>query len=357
MPVTIKDVARLAGVSPATVSLVLSNKGQVSEETRRRVLEAAQKLGYHPNVLARNLARGKTDIVLLCAFIRDDRKLSTFYGDLINSLLTAVSSSGYYLQMVVKGEFFKGHPLDKREALLDIVRNRLFEGLVLLSHWPVQYAEVSDLVREGFPFVVVNQQVEGEGVSYVDIDHYGGAKEAMMYLIRQGHTRIAHIRGPQGHRHAEERYRAYLDTLIEHGIPIRQEYIFEGDFRRLSGRKAMEELLAVRPLPTAVFCANDKMAIGALQAAKGRGLEVHKDVTIFGFDGIEAVKYTDPPIPTVEQPLGELGRVAAEILVEKIQGGEGRRVILSCNLLVWDGSSPKGETVLKENLKKEGEPT
>lgn len=357
MPVTIKDVARLAGVSPATVSLVLSNKGQVSEETRRRVLEAAQKLGYRPNVLARNLVKGKTNTILLCAFIRDDRKLSTFYGDLINSLLTAISSSGYYLQMVVKGEFFNGHPLDKREALLDIARNRLFEGLVLLSHWPVQYAEVSDLVREGFPFVVVNQRVDGEGVSYVDIDHYGGAKEAMMYLLRQGHTRIAHIRGPQGHRHAEERYRAYLDALIEHGIPVRREYIFEGDFRRLSGRKAMEELLKVRPLPTAVFCANDKMAIGALQVAKEHNIRVHEDIVIVGFDGIEAVKYTDPPIPTVEQPLGELGRVAAEILVEKIRGGEGRKVVLGCNLLVWNGLFPRSEGIPKENSKKEGELT
>lgn len=338
MPVTIKDVARLAGVSPATVSLVLSNKGRVSEETKRRVLEAVQKLGYRPNVLAQNLVKGKTNTVLLCAFIREDRKLSTFYGELINSLLTAMSLSGYYLQMVVKGEFFNGHPLDKREALLEIAKNRLFEGLVLLSHWPVQYAEVSDLVREKFPFVVVNQRVEGEGISYVDIDHYGGAKKAVEYLVHQGHVRIAHIRGPREHRHAEERYRAYLDVLVEHGIPVRREYILEGDFRCLSGRRAMEELLAVRPLPTAVFCANDKMAIGALRVAKERGIRVHEDLTIFGFDGIEAVKYTDPPIPTVEQPLGELGKVAAEILVEQIQGGEGKGVILGCNLLLWDGS-------------------
>ncbi|MCX7730105.1 MAG: substrate-binding domain-containing protein [Candidatus Caldatribacterium sp.] len=148
---------------------------------------------------------------------------------------------------------------------------------------------------------------------------------------------MAHFRGPQGHRHAEERYRAYLDTLVEYGIPIRKEYILEGDFRRLSGRKAMEELLAVRPLPTAVFCANDKMAIGALQVAKERGIRVHEDLTLFGFDGIEAVKHTDPPIPTVEQPLEELGKVAAEVLVKQIQGGERKKVILSCNLLVWDG--------------------
>jgi DNA-binding LacI/PurR family transcriptional regulator len=332
VPFTIKDVARLAGVSPATVSLVLGNKGQVSEETRRKVLEAVQKLGYRPNVLARNLVKGKTSTVLLCAFIREDRKLSTFYGDLINSLLAAISSSGYYLQIVVRGEFFNGHPLDKREALLDIARNRLFEGLFILSHWPVQYAEVSDLVREDFPFVVVNQRVEGDGVSYVDIDHYGGAREAMRYLLEQGHTRIAHIRGPQGHRHAEERYRAYLDALIERGIPIRREYIVEGDFRRLSGREAMERLLETRPLPTAVFCANDKMAIGALQVAKERGLRVHEDLTIFGFDGIEAVKYTDPPIPTVEQPLGELGKVAAEILIGKVTGGKARKIVLPCRL-------------------------
>lgn len=334
MPVAIKDIACLAGVSPAIVSFVLSNKGQVSEETRHRVLEAVQKLGYRPNVLARNLVRGKTNTVLPCAFIREDCKPSTFYGELINSPLAAVSASGYYLQIVVKGEFFNGHPLDKREALLDIARNRLFEGLVLLSHWPVQYAEVSNLVQEGFPFVVVNQRVEDEGVSYVDIDHYGGAKKAVEYLVQQGHVRIAHIRGPREHRHAEERYRAYLDILVEHGIPIRREYILKGDFRRLSGRRAMKELLAVCPPPTAVFCANDKMTIGAFQVAKERGIRAHKDLTIFGFDGVEAVKYMDPSIPTVEQPLGELGRVAAEILVEQIQGGEGRKVMLPCRFEV-----------------------
>lgn len=119
MSVTIKDVARLAGVSPATVSLVLSGKGQVAKETKEKVLEATRKLGYRPNVLARNLVKGKTNTVLLCAFIRGD-KLSTFYGNLLNSLLTAISAQGYYLQIVVKGEFYNGHPLDKREALLSI---------------------------------------------------------------------------------------------------------------------------------------------------------------------------------------------------------------------------------------------
>ncbi|MCD6155899.1 MAG: LacI family DNA-binding transcriptional regulator [Candidatus Atribacteria bacterium] len=335
MPVTIKDVARLAGVSPATVSLVLSGKGRVSEVTKRKVFEAARKLGYRPNVLARNLVKGKTNTVLLCAFIRGE-KLSTFYGNLLNSLLTAVSAQGYYLQMIVKGEFYNGHPLDKRESLLDIARNRLFEGLIVLSHWPVHYSEVSELVKEKFPFVVVNQRVEGDGVSYVDIDHYQGAKEAVAYLIEKGHRRIAHVRGPEGHRHAEERYRAYVDTLLEYGIELRREYIVAGNFRRLSGRQAMEELLETRPLPTAVFCASDKMAIGVLQVAKEKGIKVPDDLAIVGFDGIEAVKYTDPPIPTVEQPLEELGKEAAEILVGKIKGDEAKKIILPCRLKLWN---------------------
>jgi len=335
LPVTIKDVARLAGVSPATVSLVLSGKGQVAEATRKKVLEAARKLGYRPNILARHLVKGKTNTVLLCAFIRGE-KLSTFYGNLLNSLLTAISAQGYYLQIVVKGEFYNGHPLDKREALLNIAHNRLFEGLIILSHWPVHYSEVSELVKEKFPFVIVNQRVEGDGVSYVDIDHYQGAKEAVAYLINKGHRRIAHIRGPEDHRHAEERYRAYMDTLLEHGIELRKEYIAFGNFRRLSGREAMEELLKTSPLPTALFAANDKMAIGALQVAKEKGIRVPDDFAIVGFDGIEAVKYTDPPIPTVEQPLEELGKMAAESLVEKIKGGETKKIILPCRLKVWN---------------------
>ena len=336
MSVTIKDVARLAGVSPATVSIVLNGKGKVSEETRKKVEEAAQKLGYRPNIVARSLVRGKTNTILLCAFIKEQEKLSAFYGELINRLLAAISREGYYLQIVVKGEFFNGHPLDKREALLNIARNSLFEGLVVLSHWPIHYSEVSDLVKENFPFVIVNQRVEGEGVSYVDIDHYGGAKEAVKYLIEKGHRQIAHLRGPREHRHAEERYRAYIDTLLDFGIPIKKEYVVEGNFRRMSGREAMEKLLQISPLPTAVFAANDKMAIGALQVAKERGIKVHDDIAIVGFDGIEAEKYTDPPLPTVEQPLGELGKVAAELLVESIKGGEVKKIVLPCRLTEWE---------------------
>ena len=103
----------------------------------------------------------------------------------------------------------------------------------------------------------------------------------------------------------------------------------------MSGREAMEKLLQISPLPTAVFAANDKMAIGALQVAKERGIKVHDDIAIVGFDGIEAVKYTDPPLPTVEQPLGELGKVAAELLVESIKGGEVKKIVLPCRLTEW----------------------
>ncbi|HSV32324.1 MAG TPA: LacI family DNA-binding transcriptional regulator [Atribacteraceae bacterium] len=337
MAITLKDVSKLAGVSPATVSLVLNNQKGISEKTKKKVLEAADKLGYRPNILARNLIKGKTNTLLLCAFIKEQSKLSTFYGGLINSLLTAVSLQDYYLQMAVKGEFFNGYPLDKRKALLDIARNCLFEGLIILSHWPIHYSEASDLVNEQFPFVIVNQRLEGEGVSFVDIDHYGGSKEVITYLIKEGHHRIAHIRGPKEHRHAEERYRAYVDTLLEHGIPLKKDYIVEGNFRRVSGRTAMEKILELKPLPTAVFAANDKMAIGALQVTKERSLSTLRRITIVGFDGIEAVKYTDPPIPTVEQPLEELGSVAANVLIDRIKGGDVQKIVLPCFLMKWDG--------------------
>jgi len=339
MKITLKDVSKLAGVSTATASLVLNNQKGVSEKAKQKVLDAAQKLGYRPNILARSLIKGKTNTVLLCAFIKEQGKLSSFYGELINSLLTAISSQEYYLQMLVKGEFYSGHPLDKRTAFLDITHNRLFEGLIILSHWPIHYSEVSDLIKENFPFVVVNQKIDGEGVSYVDIDHYGGTKEAITYLIKKGHRRIAHICGPIEHLHAQERYRAYVDTLLEHDISLKKEYIVEGNFRRLSGRIAMERLLEHKPYPTAVYAANDKMAIGALQVAKERGITIPQDLTIVGFDGIEAVKYTDPPLPTVVQPLEELGKVAANILIETIKGGDRRKIILPCRLFTWDNLS------------------
>ena len=216
--------------------------------------EAAQKLGYRPNIVARSLVRGKTNTILLCAFIKEQEKLSAFYGELINRLLAAISREGYYLQIVVKGEFFNGHPLDKREALLNIARNSLFEGLVVLSHWPIHYSEVSDLVKENFPFVIVNQRVEGEGVSYVDIDHYGGAKEAVKYLIEKGINGLLIARS-QRTSPCGRRYRAYIDTLLDFGIPIKKYVVGEfppDEWKRSNGKVASNFSLPTAVLPLTI---------------------------------------------------------------------------------------------------------
>ena len=333
MKTTIKDVARLAGVSTATVSLVMNNKLNISEKTKKKVLNAVRQLQYEPNVMARNLVKQKTNTILLCAFIGQQGEDSLFYPWLLYSMLNAFSKHDFFLQVVVKGDLMNPNSISVREELNKIARKKLFDGILVLSHWPLHYSEVSDLVNDNFPFVVVGQKIDSEKVSYIDIDHYEGALKAMQYIFNKGRKKVAHIRGPLGQKEAEERFRAYIDSCINEKIEINKKFIVTGNYRWWTGYQGAQKIFQHKEKPDALFASNDEMALGALSFFKENNVRIPEDVLVVGFDGIAAIQYSNPPLPSVRQPLDKLAEMAANALFMKVHNNAIIQETIQCELV------------------------
>lgn len=310
--VTIKYIAEKAGVSYATASLALSGKGRISELTRKRVLEIASNLGY-------TLEKKALSSIPLIAFVEANSHMGGFYMSLIEGVIDRLREANYTVLLDISGEFGSDKVQERKRILKDLSNN--YEGILILSHWGITFEEVLYFLDNKKPFVVLDGSIPGFERNYVTIDHYQGAFEAVEYLINAGHRDIAHISGPKNHEHAQLRLKAYIDVLKKYNIPIREEYIVEGDYHKKSGMLAMERLLKVRPLPSAVFVANDNMAITAMQVAKDHGYKIPDDISFIGFDDIQAAELSEPPLTTVRQSLYEVGREGAEMLVELLESG------------------------------------
>ncbi|HHV63153.1 MAG TPA: LacI family transcriptional regulator [Firmicutes bacterium] len=340
MSTTIRDVARLAGVSVSTVSLVLNDKPNVAPETRSRVLDAIRKLNYHPSSIAQRFATSRTNTIGLYAFISGDKPYGGFYMPVIQGMIEASREYGYSFQIDIKGEDRGGSSSSRAEVLAEVARQRKVDGLLILSHWPLRWEDVGELVQRKFPFVIVGQDMSIFDVNSVLVDQVKGAFEATSHLIRRGHTRIAHITGPAGQHEAEARLEGYRRALEGAGLPVDEGLIFRGDFHKASARECMRRILDLPDPPTAVFVANDNMCLGAMQVIRDRGLSIPGDIAIVGFDDIEAAAYTSPALTTVRQPLFDLGEQAADVLYKAILGDSNSvaRIVLEPELVVRESS-------------------
>lgn len=310
--VTIKHIAEKAGVSYATASLSLSGKGRISESTRKKVLEVASDLGYI-------VERKPISNIPLIAFVEANSHMGGFYMSLIEGVIDRLKESNYAVLLDICGEFGPDRVSERKKILENVCKK--FDIVLILSHWGITLEEVLQFLDYKKPFVVLDGSISGFERNYVTVDHYQGAFDAVEYLIRAGHIDIAHISGPKNHEHAQLRLRAYIDALKKYNIPIREDYIVEGDYHKKSGIIAMEKLLEVKPVPSAVFVANDNMAIIAMQVAKDKGYRVPEDISFIGFDDIQAAEFSEPPLTTVRQPLYEVGKEGAEMLVRLLESG------------------------------------
>ncbi len=313
--VTITDVARAAGVSRSTVSRVLNEQPGVSPETRARVLEAIAALHYQPHFAARALKRQQAEnigIIVPNSFREP----------------TGREPRGYYNTEIVRGAFNFCTEQHYAVTLLNdegtfafyasLFRRRQFDGIVLINvDMDLQLLE--ELKSTEFPFVVVGN-IPDPHVSSVDVDNYGSSQRVVRYLHRLGHRLIAIINGPPERLASRDRRAGFRTMMRQLGLPLIDEFDQEGDFSVDSGYQAMRRLLRLSHPPTAVYAINDRMAIGALQAAHELGLDVPADVSIVGFDDIPVAAYLTPPLTTVRQPLYELGQTAAKMLFDIING-------------------------------------
>jgi LacI family transcriptional regulator len=333
-PATSHDVARLAGVSRATVSLVLNRKpgATISDSTRARVFDAARMLDYHINAAGRSLRRKRTGIIGLV--VRRPHGLSSdaFLPRVLEGIGSVIAPAGLRLLL---------EPLDPDHPVsyMSLVREGHVDGLIFSDARPDD-VNLGMLHDDGVPIILWGQ-LPGSSLPFVDIDNAAAARKAVEHLVGLGHRRIACItnaRLGQERRAASERLRGYQGALIEGGLPVDESLIRYGDYEEHSGFEAMHSLLALPDRPSAVFVASDEVALGALRAAHEADVKVPHDVAIVGFDDIPIARLVMPPLTTIRLPAREIGVVAARMMLETLDARRPESVTLETELVVRQSS-------------------
>ncbi len=308
MKVTIRDVAREAGVSVATVSRVFNRSGPVREPTRQRILEVADRLRYVPDSAARSLITRRTGTlgVLLPELYGE------FFSEVIRGIDGAAQARGYHV-LLSSSHANRGEIVTALRAM----RGRV-DGLVVMSP-DIDAQGLRANLPESLPVVLLNCAVSGSAYDSLNIDNLGGASAMVEHLLALGHRRIAMIAGPARNHDASERLRGYRTALEAAGAEVRDEWVLPGDFTESGGHRAAERFLELDPRPTAIFAANDSMAVGAVSRLREAGLVVPDDVAVAGFDDIPIAAYVSPPLSSVQVAIAELGSRSVELLVEAIE--------------------------------------
>ncbi|WP_222266307.1 LacI family DNA-binding transcriptional regulator [Modestobacter marinus] len=301
---TVRDVARRAGVSTATVSRTVTGTAHVSAETLDRVRTAIAELDFHPSAAARDLRRRRTgNIGLVTPSI-----VNPFFPELVAGVHAEVSRRGWSLLVVDSDD-------PEREAAR-VAGSRLVDGVLLVA------SEHSARRVPGPPGpvpVVAFDRAPAPAATAVQCDNVAGAAAVVEHLIGLGHVRIAHLAGPRGLDVAEQRAERYRRALAAHGVPLDGRLVRGGVFTEDSGHALTAGLLADGVRPTAVFAANDVMAVGAIAALRDHGLRVPADVSVAGFDGIHLGRYLQPPLTTYAQPVTAIARHAVDLLLDAVE--------------------------------------
>lgn len=304
--VTTRDVAERAGVSQPTVSLVLSKNptARISAETRARIIQAAEDLRYSPNLVARSLVRSRS--YALGIIVPDFR--NPFFADVVSSAERVASQAGYAVLLCEAGE-------SNPARYLDALHERVIDGVIIDA---VGASSVDSALLDRTNVVLIDQ-IPGRWPG-VATDAESAGAQAADHLIELGHRRIAFI-GPAIDAHAfRMRERGFFKRLVANGIPLPSEFLVRCNATAVDGRAAMRSLLIHQPRPTAVFCVNDVIAIGALKACVAAKTRVPQEMSIVGCDDIELAQLVTPELTTVRVPAGELGARAARLLIRAIEG-------------------------------------
>lgn len=338
MPVSIKDIAKVAGVSHSTVSRALSGSPLVKEETRRRVLRLAEEMGYSPSAIARGLVTKRTRTFgLVVTSIADP-----FVAEIVRGIEETALDHGYSLILCQS----QAEPQREMAAVRMLREKRVDAIIVTASRVGNLYMPLLEEVR--VPIVLINNQQEGRYVYSVATDNVQGGKLAGRYLMELGHRRMGYIAGPDGVTSSIDRLEGCRQALKEQGLEFNM--IVPGNGCMGGGQAGMQKLLSAASPPTAVFCYNDMTAIGALLTAKEMGYQVPQDISIVGYDNIALAAYVDPPLTTIAQQKYAMGHMATEMALTLVVNDEadssvedvllaGRLVVRgSCGRLLNDGN-------------------
>ncbi|MBG2876329.1 ribose operon transcriptional repressor RbsR [Proteus alimentorum] len=307
---TMKDVARLAGVSTSTVSHVINNNRYVSEGIRKKVNDAIETLNYAPSALARSLKMNCTHTIGMLVTASSN----PFYAEVVRGVERSCYEKGYSLILCnTEGDY------ERMDSSLETLLQKRVDGLLLMS---TEARAPSHEVLNRYPrlpMVMMDWSPFEYGGDIIQDNSLLGGEIATNYLIEKGFTEIACIAGPQDKLPAKHRLQGYYNAMQKAGLAIREEFVLTSDFEFAGGFSAMQKLLSLSVLPQAVFTCNDAMAVGAYQAIYQKGLRVPDDISVMGYDDIDLASYMIPPLSTIHQPKDELGKLAVSQLLHRME--------------------------------------
>lgn len=311
---TIKDVARKAGVSIATVSRVFNNSPLVLEETKSLVRVAARDLHYSPNASARSLSRRKTEAIGLL--------LPDLYGEFFSEVIRGadLTARRHHYHLLVSSSHNSKEDI---AAALHAMRGRV-DGIIIMSPHLDAHTVNSNL-PSNLPLALLNCYLHQEPFDAINVNNFQGAYRMVQHLLSHGHNRIAIIKGTEHNIDSQERLHGYRSALKGGGAVLDPRYELPGDFDEESGYRAATEILSLSPRPTAIFASNDSMAIGALSALRAHGIEVPKAFALAGFDDIPVAQFLTPGLTTMRVHISDLGVMAVDRLLDVITDIQGHR--------------------------------
>ncbi|MGM0126004.1 LacI family transcriptional regulator [Enterococcus sp. AZ194] len=306
--VTIKDIAKIAGVSHTTVSRSLNDSPLIRPETKDKIKKLAKELNYTPNMSAKRLVNQKSYIIGLFFSSIQDGTSDSFLVEVIKGIHSVLPKE---YSLTVQG-------LDSLNDY-SLETNKRYDGVILMSQSDQDDLFIRHLLSEEIPFAVLNRQLDEKEILNITSNDRQGVKSAIDFALAKGYQKIAFIEGKDGFRSTIERKKGYLDSLTQHNLPLNNEWVVQGDYSIESGQRACEKLLRLSEKPDLIFCSNDDMAIGAMRACHANGLAIPSDISIIGFDDISFAKYTSPPLTTVHKPIVQISQTGTIELLKKIQ--------------------------------------
>ncbi|KAB8145139.1 LacI family transcriptional regulator [Chloroflexia bacterium SDU3-3] len=342
---TIEQIAALAKVSRSTVSRVLNNHPSVRPVVRDRVLQVMRTYKYVPHAAAQRLAGSSSHAIGLiipreAAFLFQD----PFFSQLLHGIAERCADRGYFLTLSIAGRY--GEASTSYDAVL---RGKRFDGVIMLSS-DMSDAVLPELIRYHMPMVLIGRHAYAHHLNWVDAENRRGAYEAVSHLVGLGHRRIGLISGPSHMIVNMDRRDGYRQALMAGGLAIDPQLVVEGDFSQGAGFELSHRLLDMPQPPTAIFATSDALALGAIRAIHARGLRIPHDIALVGFDDLPIAEFSDPPLTTVRQPIGEMSMAAADLLIEQLHRSsvEARQICLPTELVIRESSGTVRERSVPE---------
>lgn len=335
---TIKDVARMANVSPSTVSRVIADSPRISQETKERVRDAMKKVHYYPNMIARSLVRRSSQTLGLVLSRSTESAFSNpFFSEIIRGI-SKVTQKYHYSLMLATAEDYA----EEAKLSLRMLTEKRVDGLLLLAP-RVNDKLIHELSAENFPFVVLGRAPDNTKCYSVNNDNIQAAYLAVRHLLTLGHQRIAILNGSEEYTFCQDRFEGYRTAFREFGIEIDLSLVRNGNSTQEDGYRSTRELLNLAQPPTALFCVDDIIAVGAYQGVKESNLRIPDDISIIGFNDDPLASVIEPHLTTVRIPIYEMGVTATQNLIQAVEGKEiiPWQHILSSELIIRESCSPK----------------